>query len=71
MKKQITSAVPGHHLLWIIGGLMCGLAGLSVDLILSGAVFGVAAKWGGFGALIGAGVGLMAVASKAKARLTA
>jgi len=43
---------------------MCGLLGLSLDLVLSGAVAGEAAKWGGFGALIGASVGLIAVANR-------
>lgn len=64
MTQRMTFAVPGRPAYWIIGGLMCGLLGLSLDLVLSGAVAGEAAKWGGFGALIGASVGLIAVANR-------
>lgn len=68
MTQQMTLAVPGNHVYWIIGGLMCGLIGLSLDLVLSGAVAGEAAKWGGFGASVGASVGLIALANRVFAR---
>ncbi|RJG09554.1 hypothetical protein [Massilia cavernae] len=68
MTQQMTFAVPGNHVYWIMGGLMCGLIGLSLDLFLSGAMAGEAAKWGGIGALIGAGVGLIALANRVFSR---
>lgn len=43
-------------------GLLCALAGLSLDLVLSGAMAGEGAKWGGMGAAFGAGIGIIALA---------
>jgi hypothetical protein len=60
--------IPGKPVAWIIGGFLGGLVGLGLDLAIAGTLAGEAAKWGGFGALVGCSVGLMAVAGKFFAR---
>lgn len=64
MTQRMTFKIPSKPACWIAGGVMCGLVGLALDLVVSGAVAGEPAKWGGFGALIGGSVGLMAMARR-------
>ncbi|MCL7715870.1 hypothetical protein [Stenotrophomonas mori] len=66
MKFELT----GKPVYWIVAGILCALIGLGMDLNMEGIglSFGEPAKWGGFGALIGAGVGLMVVFGKRSAR---
>ena len=62
MTPQMTFPTPAYPMYWIAGGLMCGLAGLSLDLVLSGDLAGNAARYGGMGAAFGAGIGLISLA---------
>lgn len=64
MTQQMTFPAPASHMVWIAGGLMCGLAGLGLDLVLSGQLGGAAARYGAMGAAFGAGIGLISLARK-------
>jgi len=52
---------------WIVAGALCALTGLWLDMGTP-LVLGEPAKWGGFGALVGASVGLMAVFGRRSAQ---
>lgn len=58
--------VPGKPIYWAIAGALGSLTGLGLGLDMSGITQSISepAKWGGFGALIGTGVALMAVLSR-------
>nr|KAJ9631419.1 hypothetical protein H2204_008146 [Knufia peltigerae] len=62
MIDQMKFELPGKPAYWIAAGILCALTGLGMDMGMSGTVLSVSepAKWGGFGALIGTSVGLMA-----------
>ncbi len=70
MIDRMKFELPGKPAYWIAVGLLCALIGLGMDMNMGGIVLSIGepAKWGGFGALIGASVGLMAVFGKRSAQ---
>lgn len=66
--QRLISIVPNNPVPWIIAGLMGAMIGAATDAVVSGEIASEAAKWGGFGALVGCAVGLMGVAGKLSMR---
>lgn len=62
MTQKMTFSAPGNCMVATSAGLLCALAGLSLDLVLSGAMAGEGAKWGGMAGAFGAGIGIIALA---------